>query len=313
MLVPYFIQALVMDAVDLYLDIRLYNDQLLPRYMILLSTLASLLFYFFLPFCFYQIRNKITFKYIFFLFLLFAFVLQKGIIGASRGALFLSLGTFIFAFLLFYKGYSQSVKKITTRFLIIFIALFSILGIGITISRFSDSATSSPIESVARYFGESFNNFCLRVWDNPEINHTNGEAHYPSIYNFITGGNKIEFESKQEQMDYIYDRANTGVMNNFSTMYGQLYVEFGWFFPLILVILISLVMYMYLNRRTLKLYQLPILIFMFQNLYFYSPLSNLFRDSTFKPLLYVIILSIFVNKLFKTSKNDKILNRDTSI
>jgi len=313
LLIPYSLQAMAMDAVDIYVNKRVDNEDLLPKYMLLLTTFASLLFYFFVPYCFYQIRDKISFKYMFFIVLLFLFSIQRGVIAASRGSLFLSLATFAFTYLLFYRYYSKKVQTIARHYFIVLIIVCTTIGIGITISRFSDARQIDPLESIEVYFGETFNNFCFRVWGDPNIKHTHGEALFPGIYSLITGNQEISFDSRQDNVEYIRFKANTAVMNNFSTMYGQLYVEFGWFFPFVFIALLSFFIYRYFKKDVLNFYQFPVLIYLFQFFYFYSPFSNMFREVNFKHFFYVIIMSVFIKILFKTQNNDKILDRNTGI
>lgn len=303
LLVPYSLQAMTMDAVDIYTNGREEGERLLPIYMMRLNTLTDLLFYFLLPYSFYQIRNKITPKYVILIVLLFLCFVQRGVVIASRGSLFMTVACFVFAYLLFNKFYSTQVKAIIKRVAIVAAIVMGIIGIGMTTSRFADKDSfDSPIESIVLYFGESFNNFCFRVWGNSNIIHTHGEVYFPAIYSFITGEKKIEFETTQDRVDYICRRANTGTLNNFVPMYGHLYIEFGWFIPILYMAMLAFLVNLFFNNGGFTFYKIPILMFLFQKLYFYSILSNFFRESQFKYLFYVIVFSFFIKVLFKVKE-----------
>jgi oligosaccharide repeat unit polymerase len=296
--IPFTLKAITIDAVDLYTQGREDGLKLMPHFMYLLTTLFRLLYLFFLPYCLFKIRNRIAKKYVIYLIAIFIAMLQLSIISASRGALFLTVGTFVFMYVLFSPLFNSKVKKVLNFWLLINFSAAGILGIGITFSR-SEAASFTAFENIVGYFGESFNHFCFRIWDNHSINRTYGEVYFPQTYSYIN--NKIipNLDTRQEIVDYWEFKSKTGNHNNFSPMYGKLYMEFGWLIPMIIMSAISLIISKYFVSRSFKLSQLPLLGFLFINIYFYSIFTNTFRENIFRELIYVMILCIFVKIIIK--------------
>ena len=237
----------------------------------------------------------------YFIIILLLFKVEISLIAASRGALFNVIGIFVFCYVMFYSYYRQSVKKkITKWFLLIFIGA-AIGGGIITISRFKDS-NISPFQSVISYFGEPFNHWGLKIWDNDNIKRTYGEIYYPSLYSFFNGTKEPKFETKLEVVQFWEWKSNEGLHNNLAPIYGKLYMEFGTLIPFLIIILTTILFRLYLKRNYLHVYQFPIIIFLFSSLYFFAVFGNGFREDSIKILFYTVLLSLFIKKLTIESK-----------
>lgn len=298
---PFTLQALAMEAVDLYNKGREDGLRLMPYSMYLSITLFRILYFFFLPYFFYKLKNKITLKYAVFLAAAFVTMIQISVISASRGMIFVVLGSFFFTYVFFSKSYRTNVKRVLNIWFITIIMIAGIAGLGITISR-AEAASLTAFENIVSYFGESFNQFSFNIWGNESIKRTNGEVYFPETYSFFTDNLVPSFETTQDKVDYWEKKARIGVHNNFAPMFGKLYMEFGWYISLIIIFSVSLIIYKYFNHKYIRIYQFPLVGFLFSNVFFYSILTNTFRESIFKDLIYTYILSLFL-KYFCKAKN----------
>lgn len=318
-LIPFTIIASSIDAVDVYTSSREDGMHLLPKGMSLAVTLFRLLYLFFLPFSFYQLRKRVSKKYIFFLLVLFLAMSQIALISASRGSLFVGLASFVFMYMVFSRLYQESVKRFIVFWASVFLGISIFIGVGITISRANLSGQLTPLENMILYFGESFNHYGIQVWDNYRLKPTNGLVYYPSAYEFFTGKELKSFETTQDKVDYWAFKAGVGLHNNFSPIYGKLYMEFGAFMPFFILSIFSLFLVFLLKRQVLSIYLLPLLTFLFSNIFFYSVFSNTLNEDLIKNTIYMIIMIIFLKTLINKkyhklkSKHDKVFYNNSSV
>jgi oligosaccharide repeat unit polymerase len=292
LLFSYTQHALTLNAVDIYSNSREEAKFILPSFMGIATRLASLVNLFFLPYCFYQIRHKLSVKYIFYIIVMLLIIIQMGLLYSSRGTLFMQFSTVVFIFILFYKEYSKKTKRLFFILGAIALTIGIIYSAMITVSRY---VFDNPMTSIQVYYGESFNHFCFRFWDSNDINTTYGEMYFPEIYNFLTGTPPKDFLTSQAKIDYMTNISNTSLINNFMPAYGMLTIEFGYFLPFIIVFIFSYFMNNFLKTRQLPFYRLPILIFWFQKLYFYSIFGFAAKDiDFFIDLFFIIVFSFLI-------------------
>lgn len=298
LVIPYTFQSLVLDAVDVYTAAREDGVSILPGYLFLLATLFKLLYSFFLPFCFYRIKNEIRPKYVIFLLIMFGNMIQLAIISASRGTIFVTVATFVFMFFLFKDLYKPLVKRVIVLGSSIFLGVSILFGIGITVSRSSDGSVSAG-ENILLYFGESFNHFGYKVWDDDKLIRTNGLIYFPSIYTFYTDKKIPKFNSTQDKVDYWAEKAGSRNHNNFAPIYGKLYMEFGPFIPLIIIAIFSFLVSRYFKHNSIGILQFPFLTYLFSSVFFYAIFSNPLRDDMLKDLVYTFLFILFLRKIIK--------------
>jgi oligosaccharide repeat unit polymerase len=289
LLLSYTQYALTLNVADIYTKSREDSIFILPHFMGIATRVASLLILFFLPYCFYQIRNKLSTKYIFYIVVILLIMIQLGLLYSSRGTLFMQFSTVVFVFVLFYKEYLRKTKRLFFILGSIALIVGCICAIMITVSRY---VFDDPILSIQVYYGESFNQFCFRFWNSNDINTTYGEMYFPEIYSFLTGTPLKDFLTSQAKIDYMSNISNMPLINNFMPAYGMLTIEFGYFLPFIIIFVFSYFMNNFLKANPLPFYRIPMLIFWFQRLYFYSIFGFAVKDiGFFIDLLFMIILS----------------------
>jgi len=201
-------------------------------------------------------------------------------------------------FFLFKDLYKPVVKRVIVLGSSIFLGVSILFGIGITVSRSSDGSVSAG-ENILLYFGESFNHFGYKVWDDDKLIRTNGLVYFPSIYTFYTDKNIPKFNSTQDKVDYWAEKAGSRNHNNFAPIYGKLYMEFGPFIPLIIIALFSFLVSRYFKNNSISILQFPFLTYLFSSVFFYAIFSNPLRDDMLKDLVYTFLFILFLKKIIK--------------
>ena len=142
---------------------------------------------------------------------------------AARGSMFSIAVKMSFFFVIFKNFLSLKAKR--TAFAMGCVVLFSmwIYSFAITESRLeSKKHSESSVESIARYFGESFPNLGYSFWEKVHYNPM-GERLFPEFYGYTK---KERFESTAGAHEYWGMRTHVPVLN-FKTLFGDLYIEFG--------------------------------------------------------------------------------------
>lgn len=304
--VPYYLYAQTIDAETIYSNTQ--NAQvLIPHFLQLLYRGAMVLTTFFLPYAFYSLKDKISFKSLFTLVVIFLFSYVQATVYASRGALFAALLSFAFIFILIHHLYSKQIKaKLLTIMSAFFI--FSIgLGITITLSRFGSS--SSFKENIVSYFGESFINYGNKIWDNPTLQHSNGQAYFPYLYStFSEKSLSVSSLSVKDKSDYLGFIIGSDALTTFSPLYGKLYIEFGKYWPFLIILAFSVLVNIVLKKKKFSFATVPLIVYIFQTYYLFSPISNKIAESSIELFLYVIAFSIILK--YSIISDKKLKNND---
>ncbi|QES89312.1 oligosaccharide repeat unit polymerase [Rhizosphaericola mali] len=205
-------------------------------------------------------QKKIKINYGLFLILLCFFPsLANSIAIGSRGAMFLIVFNFIFFISIFKPFITKQLSKRIKIFGISFLSLVATYSWVITSLRFSNAKGNKGFDSILRYFGESFPNFFLQIWDQVKY-HPFGERLFPVIapikktYSHLTLDETTLFwQNKVDVPIYL-----------FKTYYGDLYIEYGVIYGLLFAFLYFLLIFLYLKKVKLSLKNLLIPYLYFQ-------------------------------------------------
>ena len=167
-----------------------------------------------------------------------------GIALASRGHLF-SVAIKIAFFYVLLKDYlSNKIKKISILMVLLGLFFMGMYSMRITASRFEDSQSETPIESIARYFGESFPNLGYSFWNKVQY-HPMGERLFPELYGY---SKKERFASTSDAQMYWEAKTKVPVLN-FKTIFGDLYIEFGSIGAILFIIVFSYLFTIFMNGK----------------------------------------------------------------
>lgn len=167
------------------------------------------------------------------------------VVMAARGRMFFLFTQIVFFIVLFYPLFNIKFKRNIKRFGMIFIVIACFYSYLISSSRFENS-NQSTIHGIARYFGEPYPNLSISYWNASEINHPYGLRQFYGICKYFNDDLRID-KGLGIRQDYWSYRTKVPIQN-FKTLYGDLYVEFGHFIPF-LVLGLTACIYVYLRRR----------------------------------------------------------------
>lgn len=242
------------------------------------------------------ITNKLRVKRAFMIIgLIFFSQMFAALAYGSRGNLFFTFWGVAFYYIIFYKKLNNRLKRKTN---IIFISLFALIlsySIIISFARLGDSSSETPINSIIRYFGEAFPNLGNLFWNEVRL-HPYGSRLFPYLFG-------LTYSAESVQDGYAFWQTFTGVpVLNFKTIYGDLYIEFGTYLPLIIITVISLLFYFFIGKRKIAFWKMALIYW-----YFDLVLQGVFgfnKDGQSNLIVFIAILIVsFIIKVYTTNKN----------
>lgn len=167
------------------------------------------------------------------------------IMMAARGRMFFLFTNILFYIVLFYSNFNKKTKRIIMRVGVASVLLACIYAFLISASRTGSSSTST-IDGIARYFGEPYPNLSVLYWNASEIRHPYGARHFYGVYKFYD--DNLDLDTGLEGRHNFWTSYTNVPIYNFKTLYGDLYIEYGMFFPFIFLG-ISTCVYLYLRKK----------------------------------------------------------------
>ena len=205
-----------------------------------------------------------------------------GYFSASRGMIVFQVANLFFFVIYFWKYLPLKVKSlIVSSFLLFSFSVISFL-LAISISRADEDSDIATTE-IFRYFGESFPNLGLRVWNVDGIN-LYGMRKFPTIYSLFADIPKSIESYKNPNL--FYGAYSKYPIQNFKTLFGDLYCEWGIILSFAIVVLFT--KYALLLKRKLhnSLFSLIILFSIYRVLVY-----GLFNaDITQNSIIYMTVL-----------------------
>lgn len=183
-------------------------------------------------------------------------------VSANRSQLyFLALRGFFFLFL-FFQYFSAKAKRRIISISILCAVSIIYIALAISISRF-ETTSSSPFESILRYFGETYPNLGYVYW-NRVTNHPMGLNLYPNLYAFLTG-NSLSDTGAGFFEKYSFWESFTGVpVLYFKSIFASLYIEFGTIGAVLIILFIYKMMNAYVRcNNNLTFLSVPIIYYYF--------------------------------------------------
>lgn len=210
----------------------------------------------------------------------------------SRGGMFMTFFCFLFFVFLLYDQLSKKFIRTISKVAIIFVGVILFYSWAITVDRIGDS---TGLDSIIRYFGESFPNLGWTVWDNAYY-HPMGERFFPELFN-----SKVALLSVGDAYDYWQKMTGVPILT-FKTYFGDLYVEFGTLGAFIFLFCSSGILYIYLNRKGISIFNIGYCYFYYQLCVFaFSGYTKTGWNSIFQ-LLIITIFVIFIKNMYNSSK-----------
>lgn len=193
-------------------------------------------------------------------FMLIGLILLTQILSAlalgSRGNLFFVFWDIAFYFIIFYPHFDRRLKHKSVFVILCLIGIIMVYSIVISFARLEDTSTETPFYSVIRYFGEAFPNLGNLFWGEV-TRHPYGTRLFPYLFG-------LTYIEESVQDGYAFWQMFTGVpVLNFKTIYGDLYIEFGEFLPLVIVTFISLLFSLFLGKRNISFWKMALVYWYF--------------------------------------------------
>lgn len=176
-----------------------------------------------------------------------------GLTGGSRAQIFFAILNLSF-FLILYKDNIDK-KKIRNICLWIIFGIFVVTNVFSEIAkqRFDDITYMTPAESMYRYLGEAFPNLGYEFWDRTKF--TNGKRLFENVYASFTG-------DRDRGLGYWTSYSGTRIYY-FKTLYGDLYIDFGVYVPVLICLVLSLLMKYYLKKKNISFSKIGFIYFYF--------------------------------------------------
>lgn len=237
----------------------------------------------------HQIRQK---KALLIIGLIFFSQMFSALAIGSRGNLFFTFWSIGFYFIIFYNKFSSKFKRKIILIITSFLALIIVYSLAISFARIGDSSTETPLTNIPRYFGEAFPNLGNVFWGEVKA-HPYGARLFPDIFGQAYSAISIQDE-------YSFWQAFTGVpVLLFKTIYGDLYIEFGEFLPLVIVTVLSFIFIKFIGKRQISFWKMALIYW-----YFSLILQGVFGfnkggHSNFIVLIAILIVS-FIVKIYTT-------------
>ena len=248
--------------------------------------------------------KKISAKYASLLILLcFLPSILDNIAMGTRGGMFMTAFSFLF-FVIFFASY---LPKTFLSKIYLYSTVFLSVGLFfswlITSDRVGKGAQG--VNSILRYFGESFPNLGFLFWDKV-ARHPMGERLFP---NFFIDNERLLYTSVDDS--YQYWMGITGVpVLNFKTYFGDLYIEFGVIGAFVFVGVGFILMKIFFNKKV-TIYSLPILYYYFQLCVFAFAGFTKGGHTSFFQLFIVILISLSLKYYLRLKAKGK--SRFTSL
>ena len=162
----------------------------------------------------------------------------------------------LFFIIIFYRQMSLNLKYALYQVMAGIIALGILYAWLISVAR-AEGTDKDPLIGIYRYFGEPFLNLGHLFWGHVKA-HPYGERLFDRITN--------PFPSDWTRHDiYMYWWSYTGVPNfNFKTIYGDFYIEFGWWEAIVIIVAIGMSFNYIFSHLKMTLATLPIFYFYLQ-------------------------------------------------
>lgn len=161
-----------------------------------------------------------------------------------------------FYFIIFYPHFDRRLKHKSVFVILCLIGIIMVYSIVISFARLEDTSTETPFYSVIRYFGEAFPNLGNLFWGEV-TRHPYGTRLFPYLFG-------LTYIEESVQDGYAFWQMFTGVpVLNFKTIYGDLYIEFGEFLPLVIVTFISLLFSLFLGKRKISFWKMALVYWYF--------------------------------------------------
>ena len=217
--------------------------------------------------------------------------------GGSRGGIFMLFFCILFFIFIFYDFFSKKqLKQIFycgTCILMIFVFYTWI----ITTERVGKS---EGLESIFRYFGESFPNLGFSFWNKVTYNPM-GERLFPS------GAFEKTFESVDDFYRYWWSKTDVPVLN-FKTYFGDLYIEFGTIGAIAFNFFLSAIVYRFIFIKGTTIEYLPFIYYYFQLCVFsFAGFTKGGHHAAFQ-LMIIIILFLGI-KIVKKKRLNNLIER----
>ena len=156
------------------------------------------------------------------IFIMLCCLVAGCIVRASRGGVFFVFLNFLFFVLCFWDYIAIRTKKLFSIGMGIALIAVNFFVNQISEDRFeTDNVATNNI----RYFGEAFPNLGLRIWDISD-EHILGARKFPTLFQFF-GGYIPDFNNDYDYKMMYFESKYKYPVNNFKTLFGDLYIEFG--------------------------------------------------------------------------------------
>jgi oligosaccharide repeat unit polymerase len=285
-----------MDGAELFV----YDNIILQKFngygfFLLNATVPFIMAYMFISIS----LKRMSYSYAVFLILLcFIPSILSGIAMGSRGSLFMSGFCFIFFVPLFWRYIPKSFLSKIYLYITVFVSLIMFYSWIITSDRVGKG--SEGLNSILRYFGESFPNLGFSFWDKVQY-HPMGERLFP---NFLIENEKALYTSVDESYQYWAFRTGVPVLT-FKTYFGDLYIEFGVFYALLFVIVCSIFVKRYFKINKVNIFNLSFLYYYYQLCIFAFAGFTKGGHLAFFQLIIIVLVIVVLKFLSKKGKNLK--------
>lgn len=225
-------------------------------------------------------------------------IFLRTISSGGRGAFIFFSAQILFLILPLWYNFSSQLRKKLKIFGLCFICLGLLYSIAMTISRLSDSQHETPFTSVIRYFGEPFPNLGHVLWGKVS-NYLMGRRMFSELFGYT-------YSDTMTQYDFfsLFEFYCGVPVLNYKTIYGDLYLEFGPVWALLIICTMGVLMNLYLKKNILYFYELPLYTY-YITICTTAPLWFAQRNlGNILVIFECLILSYFIRK---------VLNKDTKI
>ena len=202
---------------------------------------------------FYVIAVNAKKKVIFLAAVAFIEPIMGPLMRGGRGHLFMFVMLLLFNYLLFYKYFRESTKKIVSKIGLFSIGLVALLLVSMTIARTATSDATSDINivlsAIYRYIGEGFVNFAETGWYTEKF--TDGLSIFNGTgYTWMSElGDFFQQRDWQRLTQYMGFR-----MYVYYTVFGDYYLDFGLVGGMLFNVVLGFVFYRIVSKKNSKLY-----------------------------------------------------------
>lgn len=218
-------------------------------------------------------------------------IFLRTISSGGRGAFIFFSAQIVFLILPFWYKLSSQLKRKIIRVAMVFLCLFLLYTIAMTISRLSDSKHETPLGSIVRYLGEPFPNLGNVLWGKV-TNYLMGRRMFFELFGY-------SYSTQMTQYDFfsLFEFYCGVPVLNYKTIYGDFYLEFGPIWALIIICAMGILMNMYLKKDTLEFHKLPLYTY-YITMCTTAPLWFAQRNlGNLLVILECLLLSYFIKKI----------------